>query len=120
MKVVLKIAFAFIAFFVFLGFLSGLTGLAPKSGTVVPLTTAASEATGIETSPVTMANFERLHTGMTYRQAASILGEGTQMSRVDLYGTSTVMYSWRSSGIGNMSATFQNGRMISKAQFGLR
>lgn len=72
---------------------------------------------------VTMAGFEQLQTGMSYSEAVAILGgPGKEISRSDLGGTSTVMYQWEAGGfsVGNMNAMFQNGRLVSKAQFGLR
>jgi len=72
---------------------------------------------------VTMANFSKLRSGMSYSQVVSILGsQGTEMSSSDIAGYSTVMYSWDGEGGfgANMNATFQNGELVSKAQFGLK
>lgn len=73
-------------------------------------------------SPVTMAAYSQLAEGMSYARAVEVLGgqPGTEMSRSDLGGTTTVMYQWVGDGIGNMNAMFQNDRLITKAQFGLR
>lgn len=69
---------------------------------------------------LTYANYRRLQEGMTYPEVVKVLGSnGTEMSRVDLAGSTTVMYSWQKWSGANMNATFQNGRLISKAQFGL-
>jgi len=60
---------------------------------------------------------------MSYSQVVSILGsQGTEMSSSDIAGYSTVMYSWDGEGGfgANMNATFQNGELVSKAQFGLK
>ena len=72
-------------------------------------------------SGVTMANFQRLETGMSYPEVVTILGQsGEEMSRSELAGYTTVMYSWKKGAFGsNMNAMFQNGKLISKAQFGL-
>ena len=114
-KLSLKIGLGFIAFLIFLAVLM------PKSGKVAPAGSAVSEASAAEASGVTMANFQRLETGMSYSDAVSILGgSGTEMSRSDLAGYTTVMYSWQGSGIANMNAMFQNGKLVTKAQFGLR
>lgn len=114
-KLTVKIGVAFIAFLIVLA------AFMPKSGRVSPLATAVSEAAGVESSQVTMANFSNIATGMSYKQVSTILGEsGTELSRNDIAGFETVMYQWQSSGLGNMNAMFQNGRLISKAQFGLR
>ena len=72
---------------------------------------------------VTMAEFDRLQTGMSYAEAVSIIGfEGTEVSRSDMAGVSTVMYDWVNPGFSgaNMNAMFQDGALVSKAQAGLR
>jgi hypothetical protein len=92
-----------------------------------PSKAKAQERTAPPPAPppaVTMANFNRLRMGMSYAQVTAIIGEPSQeMSRVEVAGTETVMYMWEADGItfgGNMNAMFQNGRLVSKAQFGLR
>jgi hypothetical protein len=58
---------------------------------------------------------------MSYEEAVRIIGEpGTEISRSDLAGYTTVMYSWSNTGGANMNAMFQNGALVTKAQFGLR
>ena len=74
----------------------------------------------------TKAGYERLSTGMTYRQAVAALGcEGEELSSSEMAGFKTVMYAWVGSGVsglmgGNMNAMFQNDRMVNKAQLGLK
>lgn len=71
---------------------------------------------------VTMANYNKLQTGMTYEQVVQILGEeGKEMSSNDIAGYKNVMYMWKAGGfsVGNMNAMFQNGTLIQKAQFEL-
>lgn len=69
----------------------------------------------------TLANYERLQTGITYAQACELLGKtGTETSRIEMTGYVIVMYSWQGNGLANMNAMFQNDKLISKAQFGLR
>ncbi len=71
---------------------------------------------------VTAAEYARLTTGMTYRQAVEIIGfEGEELSRSEIAGITTVMYQWTNRGFSgaNMNAMFQDGRLIQKAQFGL-
>jgi hypothetical protein len=74
------------------------------------------------TDGVTMANYLRLEDGMSYADATRILGRsGEEISRSDVAGYTTVMYSWKAEeGIGNMNAMFQNDKLVTKAQFGLR
>jgi hypothetical protein len=72
-------------------------------------------------SGVTLAQYEQLQSGMSEQQVYNILGPGTELSRSDLAGYTTVMYQWEGSGSlgANMNAMFQNGELIQKAQFGL-
>jgi len=74
---------------------------------------------------VTLEQFNRVQTGMTLIEVISIMGHGTLDSEVDLgIGAAFVtrMYSWNGRGsIGaNASIMFQGGRVVSKAQAGLR
>lgn len=85
-------------------------------------TTEDVDRVAAPTSGVTRENFERIRTGMSYDEVVGILGEpGDELSRTELAGTTTVMYQWKAGGlsVGNMNAMFQNGRLVSKAQFGL-
>jgi DNA-directed RNA polymerase subunit RPC12/RpoP len=78
----------------------------------------------------TLAEFQRLQTGMSYEQVVEIIGaEGTLVSSNTLPGVpgfsdpiTTEMYSWEGhGGLGaNMNAMFQNYALISKSQFGLK
>lgn len=70
---------------------------------------------------VTMAQFQRLQTGMSYAQACKVLGlEGEELSSNSLMGIKTVMYKWNGTSLtGNMNAMFQNDKLIQKSQFGL-
>ena len=69
---------------------------------------------------VSRAEYNRIQSGMSYSEVADIIGDGTEISRSDMAGYTTEMYSWENpSGGGNMNAMFQNDKLISKAQFGL-
>lgn len=73
------------------------------------------------TPVVTASEFARLVDGMSYTDAVKVIGApGAELSRSALADTTTVMYSWMNDDGSNMNAMFQNGKMISKAQFGLR
>ena len=75
-------------------------------------------------SGVTMANFNRIKTGMKYDEVVKILGkEGEVLSESDVAGYKTIMYKWDGDegGFGaNMNAMFQNGKLNTKSQFGLK
>ena len=69
---------------------------------------------------VTKAEFDQIREGMSYEEAARIIGaSGELQSSSEIAGYRTVMYSWMNSNGSNMNAMFQNGRLINKAQFGL-
>jgi hypothetical protein len=70
---------------------------------------------------VTQAQYDRIREGMTYEQVLDVIGtDGQELSRSNMAGYSTVMYSWTNPNGSNMNAMFQNDRLINKAQFGLR
>lgn len=99
--------------FAFWSSISGPTVNAPASRATNP--TSISPGAGLS-----MDNFNRIQTGMTYSQVVAILGsDGEEISRSDLAGYTTVMYMWKRWTGANMNATFQNGRLVSKAQMGL-
>lgn len=71
----------------------------------------------------TLAEFYELEIGMPYAAARDIIGcEGEILSQVSLGGTNSVMVGWdaQTAMFGNMHATFQNGRLVSRAQFRLK
>lgn len=84
--------------------------------------TAAKETPRKEVGAVNMENFNKLKTGMKYSEVVEILGkEGEILSETEVGGYKTVMYKWDGESLlSNMNAMFQNGKMISKAQFGLK
>jgi hypothetical protein len=79
------------------------------------------EAVAPRTSGVTLANFNRIREGMSYQEVVSILGSpGELTASSDVAGIKTVMYQWEGESFGaNMNAMFQNGKLVTKAQFGL-
>ena len=87
-----------------------------------------NSAVGEPTAPpiVTMAEYTQIANGATYEQVATIIGipgEQTSSSTMRGFGnqpaTTTVRYSWDNADFSSMNATFQNGRLTSKMQFGL-
>lgn len=85
-----------------------------------PLNASLPEA--LFTSPVvTKAEYDSIETGMPYNRVQTIIGAaGEELSRSDLAGYTTVMYSWQNANGSNMNAMFQNDQLVNKAQFGLR
>lgn len=84
-----------------------------------PATSSSPSKSGCK---VTLDQYNQLRTDMSYAQVASTLGcQGTELSRSDLAGYQTVMYSWDGAALlSNMNVMLQNNRLVSKSQFGLR
>lgn len=68
---------------------------------------------------MTLSKFSKIQTGMSYSEVCKIAGkEGKLMSETDSY--STKLYAWYGvDGISNMTGTFQNGYLVTKAQLAL-
>jgi hypothetical protein len=99
------------------------TEVTAKTAVVRPDPEAAySRLRAREASGVSMAGFLRLKSGMTYNEATLVLGsDGEEISRSDLGGTTTIMYAWKNlGGLQNMNAMFQDDKLVTKAQYGLR
>lgn len=80
-------------------------------------------AVSLQTSEavVSLSEFLSLADGVSYQAAVAVIGgAGTEISRSEIAGISTVMYSWSNPDGSNMNATFQDGKLVGKAQFGLR
>jgi len=71
---------------------------------------------------VTLSNYTQLKKGMSYAEVVKILGkEGTNTgAKHSLPGTKVAQYLWNGEDGGSMTALFQNNRLISKAQSGLK
>lgn len=86
--------------------------------------TISEQPTSKKNSPkISKSEFDSLKTGMTYNEVVSIIGgEGELSSQVDVAGYDTKLYVWNGEGsIGaNANVTFQNNKLVSKAQFGLK
>ena len=68
-----------------------------------------------------VAMYLRIQEGMDYPQVTRIIGaRGEEMGRNTIAGYTTVMYQWVNDDYSGLNAMFQNGRLITKAQFGLR
>ena len=89
-------------------------------GCVALCGTVATKMAEESKSAVTLAEFNKLENGMSYEEVCQIIGKkGSLMSENNIAGCGTEMYTWKGIGIANMNATFQNGRLMSKAQLGL-
>lgn len=70
---------------------------------------------------LTMAKFRRVQTGMTKVQVAEILGNDCELlSENEFGGIKTQLYQYSGFFLASAHITFQNGRVVQKAQFGLK
>lgn len=71
---------------------------------------------------ITLTEFNTIQTNMTYEEIKNIVGcEGTLMSETEINEyTSKIYYWYGKDNISNANFTFQNNKLISKAQYGLR
>lgn len=88
--------------------------------------TSSNNFETLDNTKITLEEFNRIETGMTYEQVTDIIGgEGTVLSEADITGNpeyKTTIYTWEGSGSlgANANVTFQGGKVVSKAQFGLK
>lgn len=72
-------------------------------------------------SGINEEKFNQIKNGMTYDEVKEIIGvDGTNISESELGGIKTVMYQWTvENGIGNVTITFQDDKVINKTQIGV-
>ena len=80
--------------------------------------TAAEEK---KSTGLTEEKYNNIKTSMTYDEVVDIIGEeGTNISESEIAGIKTIIYEWTSSEKwGNATITFQDGKVVNKAQFGV-
>lgn len=92
-----------------------------QNGDALPDNNGSAEPANKPT--ITLEEFNNLTTGMTYEEAVAVIGgEGTVSSESEIAGIKTSLYTWEGEGgLGaNANAMFQGGKLIQKAQFGLK
>lgn len=87
--------------------------------TETPKNTANSNSE--KTDGINGEKFNEIQNGMSYDEVVAIIGEdGTSISESELADIKTEIYEWEShDGWGNANITFQNGKVVNKAQFGV-
>lgn len=122
----------------FLGFIAAMVGEPVPNRPATPTTTSepsvqsqAVQSVAEELEPIdepeipagpslTAASFAQCRPGMTFDEVVAIVGEPDQlMSENELSGFHTAMYMWKGGFVANANMTFQDGKLVSKAQFGL-
>lgn len=71
---------------------------------------------------ITLDQFNKIQTGMTYDQVKEILGsDGRLSSQTSIMGSTSSLYTWINAGGANLVVTFgTEGTVDSKTQFGLK
>lgn len=98
----------------------------PPTPTATPVPSATASPAPATPEPtddpagVTLANYERVQTGMTLAEVEAIFGKpGGLLSEFSAAGITTQTIVWQR-GIGNATITFQNGTVWAKGQALLR
>ncbi len=74
-----------------------------------------------ESQLVTMSEYNQIYDGMTYGDVVRIIGSrGEELSRSSTAGYTITMYAWKNKNGSNMTAMFENGKLTTKSQIGLR
>lgn len=95
--------------------------MAPSDGQTAPGSTETTTEQPRQKGGLTMENYLRLQSGMSYDEVVEILGgTGTEKARSGDSTYEIVIYEWTSTfGFGLVSSTFENGSLTGKSQMGL-
>lgn len=84
--------------------------------------TSGSPSPSASGSPITKANYDKIKTGMTLAEVEKILGKGRSQGSSEVYfggqKIATSNYAWSEWG-KTITVVVQNGKVTTKAQFGL-
>lgn len=109
----------FLLVVIVLGAVVGASGSETKNNNSTQTSTTVEQ----KQEKLNLEKFNKIETGMTYEQVVEIIGEeGTVLSESETANIKITIYSWYGEGsIGaNANVTFQNGKVTTKAQFGLK
>lgn len=94
-----------------------------KNNETTTTETESAATEEVEEGKLTEEKFDQIQDGMTYEEVVAIVGaEGTVMSESGEKGTDlhTVLYEFETDGfMSSATMTFQGGKLLNKAQFGL-
>lgn len=69
---------------------------------------------------LTLEKYNQLKDGMKYDEVVAILGEGDEQSVTEILGSKTTSYQWKGENYSSVTASFSNGKLNSKSQYGLK
>ncbi len=108
----------------FLALMYGLNQNNIKSPAFAEASTPASTMSApVNAETISYTEYLNIETGMTYDEVCKIVGSyGTEMARSEVAGYQTVVVAWEGEGAtgANANVTFQNGKVVAKAQAGLK
>ena len=82
--------------------------------------TPAPEPTPTSRKGVTLANYNKLQTGMSYSEVVEILGSPGKKISDETAAPNTITYMWGGDQVGNIRVTFQNDRLLQKSEYGMQ
>jgi len=71
-------------------------------------------------SGITLERYQKVQTGMSIAKVETIVGEGQETSRSEAGGSLAVNYRWQNADGSIMNAMFQENKLVTKAQLGLK
>jgi len=71
-------------------------------------------------SSITLVRYKQVQAGMSIAKVETIVGEGLETSRLETATSLTVSYMWQNADGSSMNATFQDNKLVTKAQVGLK
>lgn len=128
MKTLLKLAVVGFVLFVVIGMVASINKTKKPRAPDQPVNTTGDSFFSVTEPVVTMDEYRQLKNGISYDEAVRIIGSaGEEMSSNTIDGVpgvmpsvTTIMYSWQNDDASNMNAMFQNDKLTTKAQFGLK
>jgi len=102
--------------------ITGICSLATSSCSQPTSTTStpAPEPTPTSRKGVTLANYNKLQTGMSYSEVVEILGNPGKKISDETAAPNTVTYMWGGDQVGNIRVTFQNDRLLQKSEYSMQ
>ena len=110
--------------FIVLGVIGSMLG-GNKGTTSTTTTTTTSQGTttkSVDNTPkLTLATFNQIQTGQSLAQVEAVIGKGELSSENTIAGITTKMFTFKGDSLAsNASIMFQDDKLMSKTQFGLK
>lgn len=75
---------------------------------------------GSDKTKITKEMYEQIESGMTIEEVVEILGEGEENAKTEAAGVAIISMQWVNDDGGNIQIMFQDGKVDTKAQAGLK